>query len=183
LKIDGHNVKFPIEEFPGLLMSIVFPLPGILINEKPEDRLLTGGIYSVELMPEFGERLNRIKEKYRASTISVVGVEKSARGNPDDFGRTLAKIAHSYAIAELGSGNFEPFLTHIVQGKRPYNLPYFIGSAMGRAPPFNDLHQIEIDNAGLGHGELIVVKVRLFADRDTPTHYIVVGRPLPHSGD
>jgi hypothetical protein len=176
LILDRNRVKVPIEEFPALLMSLVFPFPGILLNQKPEDRPLTGGIYSAELMEGFGEKLNRIKSKYMANSVGIMGIEPSARGQQDDFGRMLAKIAHSYAVAELGCGNFHPFLVDAIRGVKPYYLPYFIGSGIGKSPPFSDLHQIEIDKTGLGMGALVVVKIRLFANRDTPTHYVVVGR-------
>ena len=179
LMLDRNRVKVPIDEFPALLMSLVFPLPGILLNQKPEDKPLTGGVYSAELMEGIGEKLNRIKAKYRAQSVGVVGIEPNARGSEDDFGRMLAKIAHAYAAAELGCGGFVPFLVRIIQGIKPYCLPYFIGSAIGKAPPYSDLHQIEIDRTGLGLGQFVVVKIRLFANRDTPTHYVVVGASVP----
>jgi hypothetical protein len=155
-------------------MSLVFPFPGILLGQKPEDKLLTGGVYSAELMEGFGEKLNRLKAKYRANSIGIMGIEPRGRGEEDDYGRMLAKIAHSYAAAELGCGNFHPFLVHIIRGVKPYYLPHFIGSGIGKEPPFTDLHQIELTDVA---GEsFVVVKIRLFANRDTPTHYVVVGR-------
>lgn len=179
LMVDDKKIKVPVEEFPALLLSLVYPLPGILLNQAPEDKPLTGGIYSAEIMDGFGERLNRIRTKYRASRISIMGFDPTKRhGDEGDVGRMLAKIAHAYAVAELGFGNFKPLLTNIIRGIRPYNLPYFIGSAMGKAPPHSDLHHIEIDQGGLGVGRFIVIKVRLFANRDTPTHYVVVGENL-----
>jgi hypothetical protein len=177
LRLDSHKVKVPIEEFPALLMSLVFPYPGILLGQRPEDKPLAGGVYSAELIEGFGEKLNKIKAKYRANSISIMGIEPKGREDQDDYGRMLAKIAHSYAAAELGCGNFEPFLVHVIQGVKPYCLPHFIGSPLGKnSPPFPDLHQIEIDQSGLGGESFIVVKLRLFSNRDTPTHYIVVGR-------
>jgi len=178
LMLDNNRVKVPIEEFPALLMSLVFPLPGILLNQKPEDRPLTGGVYSAELMEGFGEKLNGIKAKYKAHSVGIMGIEPNGRGNEDDFGRMLAKIAHSYTAAELGCGNFRPYLVNVIKGIKPYYLPHFIGSALGKAPLYPDLHQIEIDKSGLGVGRFVVVKIRLFANRDTPTHYVVVGETL-----
>jgi hypothetical protein len=125
-------VKVSVDEFPALLMSLVFPTPGILLNEQPEDKVLSGGIYSVELMPEFGKRLNKIKAKYKANTIGIVGIENKGREKEDDFGRMLSKIAHSYTVAELGSGNFEPFLVPAIRGVKPYCFPHYIGSAIGK---------------------------------------------------
>jgi hypothetical protein len=182
LMLDRNRVKVPIEEFPALLMSLVFPFPGILLNQQPEDKPLTGGIYSAELLEGFGEKLNRLKAKYRANSIGIMGIEPNARGQHDDYGRMLAKIAHSYAAAELGCGSFDPFLVNAIRGIRPYYLPHFIGSSIGKAPPFSDLHQIEIDKTGLGGSAYVVVKLRLFSNRDTPTHYIVVGRSGANRG-
>jgi hypothetical protein len=179
LMLDNNRVKVPVEEFPALLMSLVFPFPGILLGQKPEDRPLTGGVYSAELVEGFGEKLNRIRAKYRANSVGIMGIEPSARGEQDDYGRMLAKIGHCYAAAELGCGAFHPFLVHIIRGIKPYYLPYFIGSGIGKEPPANDLHHIEIDNTGVGGGSLVVVKIRLFANRDTPTHYVVVGKAWP----
>jgi HNH endonuclease len=179
LMLDDKKVKVPIEEFPALLLSLVFPLPGILLNQTPEDKPLSGGVYSAELAEGFGEKLNRIRKKYRASRIAIMGIEPTKRhGDEGDFGRMLAKIAHAYAVAELGWGNFRPFLTNIIRGIRPYNLPYFIGSPLGKTPPYTDLHQLEIDQGALSVGKFIVVKIRLFANRDTPTHYVVVGEKI-----
>jgi HNH endonuclease len=179
LMLDRNRVKVPIEEFPALLMSLVFPFPGILLGQKPEDKPLTGGVYSAEVLEGFGEKLNRIKAKYRANSIAIMGIEPNGRGSEDDYGRMLAKIAHSYAAAELGCGNFRPFLEHVIRGLKPYYLPYFIGSDFVKdKPPSDDLHDISIDQSIPGAEKYVVVKLRLHANRNTPTHFIVAGQRL-----
>jgi hypothetical protein len=181
LMLDHNRVKVPIEEFPALLMSLIFPFPGILLGQNPEDKLLTGGVYSAELVEGFGEKLNRIRAKYRANSVGIVGIEPRGRGEADDYGRMLAKIAHSYAAAELGCGNFHPFLVHVILGVKPYHLPYFIGSLQdfgGNKKLSDDLHEISLDNSIPSAEPYIVVRLRLFANRNTPTHLIVVGRKL-----
>ena len=174
--LDNKKVKVPIEEFPALLMSLVYPFPGILLGQKPEDKLLTGGVYSAELIEGFGEKLNKLKAKHRANSIGIMGIEPRGRGEEDDYGRMLAKIAHSYAAAELGCGNFEPFLVHVIQGVKPYCLPYLIGSGVGKnAPPFSDLHQIEIDQSGQW-ANFIVVKLQTLRKSRHP-HSLRCGWP------
>jgi hypothetical protein len=42
-------------------------------------------------------------------------------------------------------------------------------------PEGADLHEIEIDNTGLGKGRYVVVRIRLFADRKLPEYYVVAG--------
>ena len=80
------------------------------------------------MKPQFGERLNEIKRKYRSNSVSIVGIDKSHRMDAGDFGRMLAKIGHSYAVAELGLDGFKPVLTNIIRGQRPFSLTHYIGS-------------------------------------------------------
>jgi HNH endonuclease len=181
LMLDRNRVKVPIDDFPALLMSLVFPFPGILLGQQPDDKPLSGGVYSAELMEGFGEKLNRIKAKYRANSVGIMGIEPTGRGAEDDYGRMLAKIAHSYAAAELGCGNFDPFLVHVIRGVKPYYLPYFIGSISdfgGSKALSDDLHEISLDHNFPSAEPYIIVRLRLFANRNTPTHLIVVGRRI-----
>lgn len=179
LRLDNtRNVKVSVNEFPALLMNMVFPLPTILFNGTPEDSPLLFGIHSIELMPEFGEKLNAVKAKYGAASVSIVGVDKTNRVDHADLGRMLAKIAHGYAVAELGLHNFRPFLLHIIKEQKPYYLTHFIGSDIVPPGEATDLHEIEIDKSELWGQHLIVVRLRLFATMKSQNHFIVVGETL-----
>jgi hypothetical protein len=92
-----------------------------------------------------------------------------------DFGRMLAKIAHSYAVAEMGLDSFTPFLCGIITGIKPYLLSHYIGSQLVTTDEPIDLHEISFDTSGLDQGRYLVVKVRLFAPYKTPRHLVVVG--------
>lgn len=175
LAVDDRRIKVSAEEFPALLLSLVFPLPSVIFGAAPQELPLTGGIHSVEVMPRFGERLNEIKRKYRANSVSIVGVDKSARQDEGDFGRMLAKIAHAYAVAELGLAGFNPLVTHIIRGERPFFLTHYIGSQPVTTDKGGDLHELDFDKTGLGAGMLVIVRVRLFATYNTPAHLVVVG--------
>lgn len=177
LLVGNRRIKVPIEEFPALLMSLVFPLPTILTGGTPSDLGLAGGIHAAQIAPGFGEKLNEIMRKYRGQSVGIVGVDKSHRMDEGDFGRMLAKIAHSYAVVE-GPCRFEPFLCHIVRGQKPHYLSHFIGSQLSTTDPPTDLHEISIDNSGIDRGLFVVVRVRLFASFDAPAHLVVVGRRL-----
>jgi hypothetical protein len=50
-----------------------------------------------------------------------------------DFARLLAKIAHSYAVAEFGLGAFDSFLPPLILGKS-LNLPDFVGGVTSPTP-------------------------------------------------
>jgi hypothetical protein len=174
LEVDGRRVKVPGAEFPALMLTIDFPPPSILTGGVPQDLPLTGGIHAIELAPEFGERLNAIKRKYRANKARIIGVDKSARIDEGDLGRMLAKIAHSYATAVAGA-SFKPLLTHIIRGRKPYCLPYYVGCQMTTQDPPRDLHEVSIAGDGLGNAKYLVVRVRLFATFNTPAYLVVSG--------
>jgi len=130
------------------------------------------------LAPDFGERLNAIKRKYRTNKVGIVGVDKAHRMDNGDYGRMLAKIAHAYTVAALGENSFRPFLTNIVRGIQPLNLTHFIGSQIQTTGDATDLHEISIERNFLGNERLVVVRIRLFAPWKTPAHLVVAGERL-----
>ena len=90
---------------------------------------------------------------------------------------TLAKIAHAYAVAELGYGSFQPYLLGIIRNQDPLLMHHLIGSAIGKAPVSDDLHEIDILQPDqLNSGKLVVVKIHLFSNYDgMAVHYVVAG--------
>lgn len=171
--IDGVKRYVAADEYPGLLMSFVFPLPTVLLGIPPTGDSFAGGI-SLGTLPEFGERLNALRAKYGNK------VEFPTRGSAEAVGRLLAKIAHAYAAAEIGLDNFKPYLLGIIRNQDPYLLSHLVGSAVGTPPVSEDLHEIEILPAeGLGTGKLIAVKIHLFSNYQGMTaHYVVAGERL-----
>ena len=161
--------KIHQDEYPGLLITFVNGLPGILVGSVPADDY-SGGV-AVTTLPGFGERLNKLKAKYRAREVSFEpGV------HIDYLGKMLAKIAHAYATAELGYGSFNPLLINIILGVPPLYISQYVGGLRDVEPPLgDDLHIIEIDQTGIGQGRYIVVKIQLFADRKLPVYYVVAG--------
>jgi hypothetical protein len=97
-----------------------------------------------------------------------------------DFGRFLAKIAHSYAVAKLGVGMFIPFLTRAVRNEYPMNLSHYVGGQVSQYKPKGmvALHDLSIGlcSAPAFKSELIFVNVRLFAPFSLPSYEIIVGQ-------
>jgi hypothetical protein len=169
MTFDGVRRKIHQDEYPGMVISFVNGLPGILTGAPMADNY-SGGV-AIATLPQFGERLNRLRAKFQAS---------KAEFNPDfhidHLGRMLAKIAHAYATAELGHGNFRPLLLDIILGKKPLYISHYVGGIRDQEIPEGvDLHEIEIDNTGLGKGRYVVVRIQLFADRKLPEYYVVAG--------
>ncbi len=69
-----------------MVISFVNGLPGILTG-APMSENYTGGI-AIATLPEFGERLNRLKAKFRGNNV-----EFNPDFHIDHLGRMLAKIA------------------------------------------------------------------------------------------
>jgi hypothetical protein len=106
--------------------------------------------------------------------------------NLESFSRMLAKIAHSFAVAELGEENFEPALLRIIDGTNMSNVGALIGQH--ETLPNNwdyrrYTHHISLRIVSTPHGDYagqwVCVGVHLFC-RYTPMRYtIVAGRLTP----
>jgi hypothetical protein len=170
--LDGVPHDIPSTELPGLLTSFKFSMPDILYGLQPVDAPITGGI-AMSMLPDFGERLNALRAKHKASNVEI-----TQQGTAEAVARLLAKTGHAYAVAELGLDAFRPLLVDAILGSDALRLGHFIGSSALEAPVGNDLHEIGIDDTGLGGGKYVVVRVQLFANRGMPVHYVVVGEHL-----
>jgi HNH endonuclease len=97
---------------------------------------------------------------------------------PIEFGRLLAKIAHSYAVAELGLNSFFPLTLDVILG-RTDDISYVVGGSYEIAPRVPDaghLTSIEYRVDPYMKKSLIIVNIRLFASIHTPSYHVVVGR-------
>jgi hypothetical protein len=108
-----------------------------------------------------------------------------------EFLRLLAKIAHGYAIAELGVNNVDSWLADIILGRAHQDkLQYLIGAADPKinqmrpapvgldqeSPPRYTLHQLSLlTNATQESIWALSVGIRLFAIHKTPMYQVAVG--------
>jgi HNH endonuclease len=173
VKVNGKKRYISTADYPGLLISFVFPLPTILLGLKPEFRSFTGGI-SLATLPKFGERLDSLRAKYGEH------LEFPVFGSAETVGRLLAKIGHCYAVAQIGIDTFKPYLLGVIRDQDPTFLHHVVGSAGGNALARDDLHEISIlPPEQFGSSRLIIVRVHLFANVDgMAVHYVVAGERL-----
>jgi hypothetical protein len=105
---------------------------------------------------------------------------------PVEFVRMIAKIAHSYAVAELGPDGFRPYLLDLILGRIPdlNSCLQWIGCEPKAPPPSGDLFSIRWDKcffekndaaAGSPKKQLLMVQFRLFPFFNTPLYHVVVG--------
>lgn len=96
------------------------------------------------------------------------------------FGRMLAKIAHSYAVALVGNGAFKPFLLDLILNDHN-RINYYIGNEKQNGPISQEpdffslgLHSMKLPNGK----DALYVKIRLFSWLLTPVYVAIVGESM-----
>jgi hypothetical protein len=99
------------------------------------------------------------------------------------FARMLAKIAHSFAVAELGQENFSPLLLDIILDRDCSHIGSLIGQSETHSPKTSDapsLHQIWIqvtdDKVRANDLEMGSCSDTAFKPWSDATYTIVAGR-------
>jgi len=76
------------------------------------------------------------KHKAKEGKIRIAAVQ------PLQFFRMIAKIAHSFAVAEFGVGKFKPLVTDLILG-RSDNIEHFLGGQFVDIPATPNLHELK----------------------------------------
>jgi hypothetical protein len=150
-----------------MLMTFEFDPPGIVMN-RPLTEAFAGRVVFNQL-PGFTDRLAALHGRYRVKNEVSLGMP----ANADDLGRTLAKIAHAYAVAELGLGSFKPYLLDIILNRPPMHLGHYVGGMFGHSPKGEDLHDITIHP--FWGKERVGVEIQLFSPWSMPTYVVIAG--------
>jgi hypothetical protein len=156
------TTKVQPHEFPLSIVTLKFPEPpGILIGRDP----------TAQVNYEFWARPSDEVQKHISEDKQLVAL---APVEPDTFGRFLAKVAHGYAVAELGEATFKPALSHFIRNK-PLRALEWIGGQKDDPPAREWLHEIQWEIETVGNKKYVVVNLRLFCCFGTPPYRIVVG--------
>jgi hypothetical protein len=165
---EEKQIFLPMSEHPVMLTMAQLMAPGILSGRATDDSGI-GTLWTTAFNFDPGalsaaERLDGVSETFDALR----------------FCHVLAKVAHSYMLAELGPGNAEPFLTELIranladddEGLSAYR---HVGGSPFIEPASRDLHEIGL--AFVPHEYLIyvAVRIRLFSNLGTPTYYVIPG--------
>src|ERR1700720_1091771 len=92
----------------------------------------------------------------------------------------IAKIAHCFAVATLGSDGFDPCLPPLIVGNRIDLISHLIGASRDHLPVRPDAlsHQIALGLMPHDDGQLVRSRVCLFAFHKAPAYDVIVGRLL-----
>jgi hypothetical protein len=111
-----------------------------------------------------------------AAALHVSEIMPTATVSAPDFFRLLAKVAHAFAIAELGMDAFDPCLIPLIRDGTTSNSVQYVGGMRQEDPPSAELHELSLIPWNGRLRNIVTVKVRLLSVLGTPTYFIVVGR-------
>jgi hypothetical protein len=178
---DGRELRImiPVEKYPGLIVTLTFFPPRILLNSERLPIEISGGL-AMATLPEFGERLNAIigmPITVFPGTITFEPIRPDATAQR--LALMLAKIAHSYATAELGTAGFIPYLRELILGDTPEYLTHYVGGTYDENPiPTKDIFDLELKERADHLGDLhLVCSIRIYSHyQDMPRYLVVVGK-------
>jgi len=174
-------IEVPIEDYPGLIVTLTFHQPRILSGAQLTPEPISGGV-AIATLPYFGERLNAIIGMPITSFQGSISIEPPRTDvDATKLARFIAKISHAYATAELGIGNFHPYLKDLIRGRSPEFLSHYIGGTYDeRLVPTDSTYDLSLalryDRFGQPHW---TCSVRIFSHfSGMPKYLAVVGKPL-----
>ena len=111
-----------------------------------------------------------------AAALHVSEIMPTATVSAPDFFRLLAKIAHAFAVAELGLDAFDPYLIPLIRDGATSNSVQYVGGMHHEEPPTPHLNELSLIPRSGRPRDTVTVKVRLLSALGTPSYFIVVGR-------
>jgi hypothetical protein len=176
------KVEVPIELHPHLTTVIKWRPPEISVGIPPDDSGIKGALMDGMSDGRMWEKAANVAKGSGRRRISL----NHGGVHVDEFARFLAKIDHSFAVAERGLNNFRPFLLNAILNKRPMYLSYYVGMTTVAGSLTPDVHEINIREEMVDGRNLLIVRIQLFADigvvsRDKsvssmPAYDVVVGQ-------
>jgi hypothetical protein len=166
--IDGKETRIdmPVEDYPAILNLPVYGKPGVLTGGEGGTQTTVG--FRVVIL-QYDDR--KLRKEY--------GITAAATPYWDThmLFRMLGKIAHALAIAELGKGAFVPALVDMILTGKTDNFNH-IGGDPDADGQSKALHELGLGYQRANGKDYVVATIRLFANRNGPTYYIVVGQSL-----
>lgn len=107
-----------LAEYPVLSFALPELGPAGLLTGAPSTEVFDADVKIINLV--------RDSEAHQAAEAAGNRFEVPCELRMTEFARLLAKIAHAFAVAELGSGAFRSFLPPFILGEAP-NLPDLVG--------------------------------------------------------
>lgn len=169
IRPDGSRKRKQVtaQEAPLACIGYRLPAPGLLRGLAPTE-VFEGEVVARVLSEEVRKHIPSDRQGVKIGTCNTL-----------EFARMLAKIAHAYAVANLGLNGFRPLLPDLILGKSA-TAPYFVGGDASAPVPDTEptLHYVCLQNCLTAGVEYVLAAVRLFAFIGMPRYHIVVGETL-----
>lgn len=176
LQRNGQSVRkhIPAEQYPPMIVTLKFNPPEILSDSEQVEKEFSGGV-ATAILPSFVRRLKQYL--YQGWSVTVPPAQRDATAR--QLGRMLAKIAHSYAVAELGLGGFQPFLQPIILGTDTRYLAYYVGGSREIPVATPELYKVQLARVQSPKGrQYLRTDIRLLSSmQGMPQYQVVVGQP------
>jgi hypothetical protein len=170
--VDGREVTFhlPLKEYPSILLLPRFLPPGVLLG-RPIERSGLCGMWALQLNSYDHATLRKIKE-FASPSIDTI-----------HFSQLLAKIAHGFAVSQIGLDGFTPLLTDFIRREFARDEEYsdfynLIGGDPNDYVADDALHLIGghfYEKVGRTY---FVIDIRLFANLGAPVFMATVGEVI-----
>jgi hypothetical protein len=169
VEVDGilKTIIIPTSIYPVVFAVPIFPKPEIMRDKKANktnrQSLWTYRLWSSGLAEMLKEKFG--VDRYNGAS-AVVDVSR--------YAKMLAKIAHSFAVAELGMDAFHPLLPSVIKETNS-PLHFYVGGVQPKPEPENCRHKITLATENYHGRSFIVAHLRLFADLGFPAYICIVG--------
>jgi hypothetical protein len=118
--------------------------------------------------PEDIERV--LRPRYGGVAVNI------SRFHPWPFFRMLAKIGHSYAVAECGADSFAPLLLPIILDRPHALISHYVGGSFDRmAEHHEDLHRISLEEREIKGRYYLIAQLDFFSLFGGAHYHVVVG--------
>lgn len=164
---EKKTIDVPLTEFPLYLPMPLFNPPGIIVGSLPTKSISEQLSFIHVAGPSF-------EEVGRYHDADFVGARLTF--SPQDFARTLAKIAFTAAVYTLGNAPFSNTpIRRVILGDDPC-VGHWVGAWTGEVVnEAKGLHAMQIRSSGSD----IHVILRLFAQFGAPEYHVVLGPADP----
>ena len=168
------TIDVPRAQYPFLYLLPYLGNPTVLTGEAADrdklpnaQRFWIRGATGPRGMPAHLEAL--------AQQFGVAELMPTGTFDVPPFSLMLAKVAHSFAVAELGPDTFAPFLPDFIKDGDALGLLHYVGGFPEAEPLTQTLHEIGFI-ANRPAPDIVVVGIRVFSCFGTPSYLVAVGR-------
>jgi hypothetical protein len=170
--VDGKMIKTdrPLDEHPSVILLPVFEAPGILLN-RPQTAPGLAGYWMDEIVPgSINELAKRGLSNFATPSLDMVR-----------YCQFISKIAHGFAVSELGLQGFNPLLPQrlllqeIPKTGSWCDCYYLVGGETTTYARDTNLHKLGWSIEQAQNIFYIVVAIRLFGHLGSPAFKVVAG--------